>query len=138
MMTKKVILRGGECKLEVKDALSYVLMVKETFYDDEDKYFDFIEIMKDLNKERISYEDVIAQVRSLLKEHPQLLIEFDYFLPPRDRMAGLWGKWSTLTRHKFEITNMFQVINKSCNNIYLVSTRKRKKGKRGNNNSKNY
>jgi paired amphipathic helix protein Sin3a len=89
MMTKKVMLRGGECKLEVEDALSYVLMVKETFYDDEDKYFDFIEIMKDLSKERISYEDVIAQVRSLLKEHPQLLIEFDYFLPPRDRMAGL-------------------------------------------------
>jgi hypothetical protein len=66
-------------------------------------------------------------VRSLLKEHPQLLIEFDYFLPPRDRMAGSWGKSSTWTRHKFEITNMFQVINKSCNKIYLVSTRKRKR-----------
>lgn len=141
-MTKKVMLRGGECKLELEDALSYVLMVKETFlYDDEDKYFDFIEIMKDLKKERISYEDVIAQVRSLLKEHPQLLIEFDYFLPPRDRMAGLWSKWSTWTRHKFEITNMFQVNNKSCNKIYPVSTRKRKEGKgeeRVINNNKNY
>lgn len=99
MMTKKIMLRGGDFKLEVEDALSYVLMVKETFlYDDEEKYFDFIAIMKDFKKERISYADVIAQVRSLLKEHPQLLIEFDYFLPPRYRMAGLWGKWSTCTK----------------------------------------
>ena len=90
MMTKKIMLRGGDFKLEVEDALSYVLMVKETFlYDDEEKYFDFIAIMKDFKKERISYTDVIAQVRSLLKEHPQLLIEFDYFLPPSYRMGGL-------------------------------------------------
>ena len=98
-MTKKVMLRGGAFHPTVEDALSYVHMVQETFlYDDEEKYFDFLAILKDFRNGRIDITNAIAQVRALLKEHPELLIEFEYFLPPRHRMARLWCIWSRCTR----------------------------------------
>ncbi|KAJ1563854.1 Transcriptional regulatory protein sin3, partial [Nowakowskiella sp. JEL0078] len=68
--------------LNVKDALSYLDLVKGEFPDCPEVYNKFLEIMKDFKSQAIDTPGVIQRVSSLFRGHPQLIIGFNTFLPP--------------------------------------------------------
>ncbi|KMZ65167.1 hypothetical protein ZOSMA_333G00030 [Zostera marina] len=69
-------------KLSTKHALVYLRNVKDVFHDYKEKYGEFLEVMKDFKAERTDTRGVIEQVRrALFKDHPDLILGFNDFLP---------------------------------------------------------
>ncbi|KAG8924574.1 Transcriptional regulatory protein sin3 [Tulasnella sp. 418] len=67
--------------LNVKDALSYLEMVKVKFQDQPDVYNHFLDIMKDFKSQAIDTPGVIERVSTLFTGHPTLIQGFNTFLP---------------------------------------------------------
>ncbi|KAJ3126023.1 Transcriptional regulatory protein sin3 [Nowakowskiella sp. JEL0407] len=72
--------------LNVKDALSYLDQVKGHFPDVPEVYNEFLSIMKDFKSQQIDTPGVIQRVSSLFRQHPQLIMGFNTFLPPGYRI----------------------------------------------------
>ncbi|KAF8323928.1 hypothetical protein DL93DRAFT_2070048 [Clavulina sp. PMI_390] len=67
--------------LNVKDALSYLELVKVKFENWPDVYNQFLDIMKDFKSQVIDTPGVIARVSGLFSSHPALIQGFNTFLP---------------------------------------------------------
>ncbi|ORX55361.1 hypothetical protein BCR36DRAFT_581393 [Piromyces finnis] len=72
--------------LNVKDALVYLDQVKEQFNNSPQVYNQFLDIMKEFKSENLSTPGVIERVSTLFKDHPNLIIGFNTFLPPGYRI----------------------------------------------------
>ncbi|CAG8461919.1 45_t:CDS:10 [Acaulospora morrowiae] len=68
--------------LNVKDALSYLDLVKMQFSEQPEVYNRFLDIMKDFKSQAIDTPGVIERVSTLFKGHPALIQGFNTFLPP--------------------------------------------------------
>ncbi|KAF8336326.1 uncharacterized protein EI90DRAFT_3119621 [Cantharellus anzutake] len=71
----------GARPLNVKDALSYLELVKVKFSDQPDVYNQFLDIMKDFKSQSIDTPGVIDRVSTLFTGHPSLIQGFNTFLP---------------------------------------------------------
>ncbi|KAL5100364.1 hypothetical protein RYX36_004691, partial [Vicia faba] len=71
--TKKVIISD--------DAKTYMNEIKVTFKDEKHKYHEFLMIMKDFQIRRIDIQGVMTRVKKLFKQHKELLLKFNNFLP---------------------------------------------------------
>ncbi|KAG8737241.1 Transcriptional regulatory protein sin3, partial [Ceratobasidium sp. 414] len=74
-------LSPGSRPLNVKDALSYLEMVKVKFQDKPDVYNQFLDIMKDFKSQAIDTPGVIDRVSGLFNGHTALIQGFNTFLP---------------------------------------------------------
>ncbi|KAG8901860.1 Transcriptional regulatory protein sin3 [Tulasnella sp. 403] len=72
---------GAYRPLNVKDALSYLEMVKVKFNERPDVYNQFLDIMKDFKSQAIDTPGVIDRVSTLFTGHPTLIQGFNTFLP---------------------------------------------------------
>ncbi|KAI7870014.1 hypothetical protein BDF14DRAFT_1950982 [Spinellus fusiger] len=72
--------------LNVRDALTYLDLVKVRFSDQPDVYNRFLDIMKDFKSQSIDTPGVIERVSTLFKGHPTLVSGFNTFLPPGYRI----------------------------------------------------
>lgn len=72
---------GGQGRLTTEDALGYLKDVKDIFKDDNHKYEQFLEVMKDFKAQRIDTAGVIKRVKSLFQGHRDLILGFNAFLP---------------------------------------------------------
>nr|XP_046250150.1 paired amphipathic helix protein Sin3a-like [Scatophagus argus] len=70
-------------RLKVEDALSYLDQVKRKFGNQPQVYNDFLDIMKEFKSQSIDTPGVINRVSQLFKGHPDLIMGFNTFLPPR-------------------------------------------------------
>ncbi|ERN15395.1 paired amphipathic helix protein Sin3-like 1 [Amborella trichopoda] len=71
----------GSQKLTTSDALAYLKAVKDLFQDQKEKYYEFLEIMKEFKAARIDTAGVIDRVKVLFKGHRNLILGFNTFLP---------------------------------------------------------
>ncbi|KAI3820455.1 hypothetical protein L1987_08002 [Smallanthus sonchifolius] len=63
------IVGGGRAhKLTTRDALTYLKDVKYMFHDNNEKYAEFLNVMKDFRAQRVDATCVIARIKELLKE----------------------------------------------------------------------
>ena len=62
--------------------ISYMDLVKSKLANEPQVYDDFIEIMKEFKSQSIDMPGVIAQVSSLFRGHPELIVGSNTFLPP--------------------------------------------------------
>ncbi|ORX62697.1 hypothetical protein DM01DRAFT_1003788 [Hesseltinella vesiculosa] len=74
--------QNGYRPLNVKDALTYLDLVKMQFSDHPEVYNKFLDIMKDFKSQAIDTPGVIERVSTLFRGHPQLISGFNTFLPP--------------------------------------------------------
>ncbi|CAF2139187.1 unnamed protein product [Brassica rapa] len=67
-----------------KDVLEYLQIVQNRFPDNREIYGKITKLLKDLRLARpgFTYNDVISKVSQLFKEHKDLLLGFNQFLPP--------------------------------------------------------
>ncbi|KAJ1936113.1 Transcriptional regulatory protein sin3, partial [Linderina pennispora] len=72
--------------LNVRDALSYLDMVKSQFQDRPEVYNQFLDIMKDFKSHTIDTPGVIERVSRLFYGSPALIQGFNTFLPPGYRI----------------------------------------------------
>ncbi|KAJ1966030.1 hypothetical protein GGI12_000348 [Dipsacomyces acuminosporus] len=72
--------------LNVRDALSYLDMVKSQFQDKPEVYNQFLDIMKDFKSHAIDTPGVIERVSRLFYGSPALIQGFNTFLPPGYRI----------------------------------------------------
>ncbi|XP_010480642.1 PREDICTED: paired amphipathic helix protein Sin3-like 3 [Camelina sativa] len=63
------------------EAVLYLTTVKKAFHDEPEKYYQFLKIMHDLSARRVGPATVIARMEKLLKDHLDLLLGFNAFLP---------------------------------------------------------
>ncbi|KAL2344255.1 hypothetical protein Fmac_005540 [Flemingia macrophylla] len=63
------------------DALAYLKAVKDMFRCKQEKYDDFLEVMKDFKFQRIDITGVTARVKQLFKGNKDLILGFNTFLP---------------------------------------------------------
>ncbi|KIO27433.1 hypothetical protein M407DRAFT_55699, partial [Tulasnella calospora MUT 4182] len=83
--------------LNVKDALSYLEMVKIKFRDRPDVYNQFLDIMKDFKSQTIDTPGVIKRVSTPFNGHPSLIQGFNTFLPQGYRIECSEGDDRTNT-----------------------------------------
>ncbi|KAG8778936.1 Transcriptional regulatory protein sin3 [Ceratobasidium sp. 428] len=76
----------GSRPLNVKDALSFLEMLKVKFQDKPDVYNHFLDIMKDFKFQAIDTSGVIDRVSALFNGHNALIQGFNTFLPHGYRM----------------------------------------------------
>ncbi|KAG9041544.1 Transcriptional regulatory protein sin3 [Tulasnella sp. UAMH 9824] len=88
---------GAYRPLNVKDALSYLEMVKIKFQERPDVYNQFLDIMKDFKSQTIDTPGVIERVSTLFNGHPSLIQGFNTFLPQGYRIECSEGDDSTNT-----------------------------------------
>ena len=67
---------------EKEDAFSYMDKVKYKFMNQPYVYEAFLKLMKDFKKKKIDTPGVIAHVSHLFRDHPDLMVGFNVFLPP--------------------------------------------------------
>jgi len=84
--TPATIVSPQEGPLNVKDALSYLELVKVKFSDQPDVYNRFLDIMKEFKSQSIDTLGVIDRVSTLFTGHPSLIQGFNPFLPPGYRI----------------------------------------------------
>ncbi|CAJ2630384.1 unnamed protein product [Trifolium pratense] len=72
---------GHKRLTDVKDALAFLKDVKVVFQDEREKYDEFIKIMNDFKASKIEIIGVVSRVKELLKEHKDLILRFNNFLP---------------------------------------------------------
>lgn len=70
-------------KLKVEDALSYMDQVKYEFSDRPEVYSDFLELLKEFKTKRIDTPGVMVRISNLFNGHPELIVGFNKWLPPR-------------------------------------------------------
>ena len=62
-------------------AITYVTTIRNRFASEPDIYRSFLKILHTYQREQKGIKDVREQVSSLFADHPDLLMEFTYFLP---------------------------------------------------------
>ena len=67
--------------VQQQHAISYVTTIRNRFANEPDTYRSFLKILHTYQKEQKGIKDVLEQVSLLFSEHPDLLMEFTYFLP---------------------------------------------------------
>ncbi|KAG8986731.1 Transcriptional regulatory protein sin3 [Tulasnella sp. JGI-2019a] len=73
---------GSLQPLDIKDALSYLHMIKAKFQDKTEVYDQFLDTMKDFKSQVIDVPGVIARISTLFGGHPSLIQGFNNFMPP--------------------------------------------------------
>ncbi|KAI5057749.1 hypothetical protein GOP47_0027764 [Adiantum capillus-veneris] len=68
-------------RLTPEDAFSYLQAVKEIFKDKKGRYDEFLEVMKNFKAKRLDTAGVIEKVKEMFKDHHDLLLGFNTFLP---------------------------------------------------------
>ncbi len=68
-------------QLQQRHAISYVTTIRNRFANEPDTYRAFLKILHTYQKEQKGIKDVLEQVSLLFADHPDLLMEFTYFLP---------------------------------------------------------
>ncbi|CAI9109583.1 OLC1v1009427C2 [Oldenlandia corymbosa var. corymbosa] len=66
---------------DTTDAISYMRKVRDTYLDQKEKYDAFIDLMREYKDKRVDNPGVIAGLKKLFVEHPNLLLGFNKFLP---------------------------------------------------------
>jgi histone deacetylase complex regulatory component SIN3 len=77
-------------KLKVEDALTYLAKVKGEFQDDPEHshiFNLFLDIMKNFKSQQIDAPAVISQVSQLFRGHDHLILGFNTFLPPDQKIT---------------------------------------------------
>lgn len=67
--------------MQQQHAISYVTTIRNRFQKEPDTYRAFLKILHTYQKEQKGIKDVLEQVSQLFADHPDLLMEFTYFLP---------------------------------------------------------
>ena len=67
--------------MQQQHAISYVTQIRNRFANEPETYRAFLKILHTYQKEQKGIKDVLEQVSQLFAEHPDLLMEFTYFLP---------------------------------------------------------
>ncbi|XP_010462873.1 PREDICTED: paired amphipathic helix protein Sin3-like 3 [Camelina sativa] len=65
----------------MNEAVSYLTTVRKAFHDEPGKYAQFLKIMHDFSARRVDTTTVIARMEKLMKDHLDLLLGFNAFLP---------------------------------------------------------
>ena len=68
-------------QMQQQHAISYVTTIRNRFANEPDTYRSFLKILHTYQKEQKGIKDVLEQVSQLFADHPDLLMEFTYFLP---------------------------------------------------------
>ena len=68
-------------QMQQQHAISYVTTIRNRFSNEPDTYRAFLKILHTYQKEQKGIKDVLEQVSLLFADHPDLLMEFTYFLP---------------------------------------------------------
>eukprot|EP00607_Mallomonas_marina_P001776 CAMPEP_0182437202 /NCGR_PEP_ID=MMETSP1167-20130531/84878_1 /TAXON_ID=2988 /ORGANISM="Mallomonas Sp, Strain CCMP3275" /LENGTH=1342 /DNA_ID=CAMNT_0024630025 /DNA_START=60 /DNA_END=4089 /DNA_ORIENTATION=- len=68
-------------QMQQQHAISYVTTIRNRFSDQPETYRSFLKILHTYQKEQKGIKDVLEQVSTLFADHPDLLMEFTYFLP---------------------------------------------------------
>src|SRR5690606_24901791 len=68
-------------QMQQQHAISYVTQIRNRFANEPDIYRQFLKILHTYQKEQRGIKDVLEQVSILFADHPDLLMEFTYFLP---------------------------------------------------------
>jgi len=68
-------------QMQQQHAISYVTTIRNRFANEPDTYRAFLKILHTYQKEQKGIKDVLEQVSLLFADHPDLLMEFTYFLP---------------------------------------------------------
>lgn len=71
----------GQQMMQQQHAISYVTTIRNRFANEPDTYRAFLRILHTYQKEQKGIKDVLEQVSILFADHPDLLMEFTYFLP---------------------------------------------------------
>ena len=77
-------------KLKIEDALAYLAKIKSEFQDDPENphiYNLFLDIMKNFKSQQIDTPGVISQVSHLFRGHDNLILGFNTFLPPDQKIS---------------------------------------------------
>jgi paired amphipathic helix protein Sin3a len=67
--------------MQQQQAISYVTTIRNRFANETETYKQFLKILHTYQKEQKGIKDVLEQVSLLFADHPDLLMEFTYFLP---------------------------------------------------------
>lgn len=74
--------QSGFYRLKIEDALNYLDQIKNTFDSTRPQvYNDFLVTMKEFKSQQIDTPQVIERVSILFKDHPELIVGFNAFLP---------------------------------------------------------
>jgi paired amphipathic helix protein Sin3a len=68
-------------QMQQQHAISYVTTIRNRFAKEPDTYRAFLKILHTYQKEQKGIKEVLEQVSELFADHPDLLMEFTYFLP---------------------------------------------------------
>lgn len=68
-------------QMQQQHAISYVTTIRNRFAHEPETYRCFLKILHTYQKEQKGIKDVLEQVSTLFADHPDLLMEFTYFLP---------------------------------------------------------
>ncbi|KAG8914571.1 Transcriptional regulatory protein sin3 [Tulasnella sp. 417] len=77
---------GTSRPLKVKDAFSYLEMVKIQFQERPGVYNQFLDIVKDFKSQTVDASSTIDRISTLFNGHPSLIQGFNTFLPPGYRI----------------------------------------------------
>lgn len=68
-------------QMQQQHAITYVTTIRNRFQNEPETYRAFLRILHTYQKEQKGIKDVLEQVSQLFADHPDLLMEFTYFLP---------------------------------------------------------
>lgn len=68
-------------QMQQQHAITYVTTIRNRFANEPETYRAFLRILHTYQKEQKGIKDVLEQVSHLFADHPDLLMEFTYFLP---------------------------------------------------------
>eukprot|EP00256_Glycine_max_P064024 XP_014634061.2 paired amphipathic helix protein Sin3-like 1 [Glycine max] len=68
-------------KITIMDALQYIKEVQCAFHDSREKFDKFMDVMKDYKFHRIDVGIVVEKMEEILKDHGDLILGFNKFLP---------------------------------------------------------
>lgn len=72
----------------MEDALNFLDQIRKTFESTRPQvYNEFLDIMKAFKSECMDTPTVIARVMDLFKDHVELIVAFNSFLPPMHRVS---------------------------------------------------
>ncbi|GAU40029.1 hypothetical protein TSUD_258220 [Trifolium subterraneum] len=70
-------------RLELEDGSTFYRAVKDAFQDKRESFDEFLNIMMDWKYERVNIRSFVARMKELLKEHKDLTLGFNLFLPTK-------------------------------------------------------
>ncbi|VVA94706.1 unnamed protein product [Arabis nemorensis] len=78
----EITLGGDQTKnVDFDDTLSFIKKVKTRFHDDKRAYNSFLDVLNKCKKERMGISEVHYEVAILFRDHQDLLVEFEQFIP---------------------------------------------------------